>query len=252
MSPAETPVEDPCLLYSVYMSGQVDLSVVDVQPTMMGRRITADYIADALRDAIDSGQIPDGAELNQVEIAARFGVSRVPVREALRELQAEGLIESRAHRLSQVRATDPERLEEVFSLRALIEGWLVEKAVPKVDAETIAKARAINERMRNEVDHPSWLELNTEFHQLIFDHAEAEAALEILGTLRRRSERYTRLWSRGTGVHRPEQTCMEHDEILRLIEAGDAAGARAASDAHVQHTCDAVIKAGKAVREEQQ
>ena len=234
------------------MSGQVDLSVVDVQSTMLGRRITADYIADALRDAINSGQIPDGAELNQVEIAARFGVSRVPVREALRQLQAEGLIESRAHRLSQVRGTDPERLVEVFSLRGLIEGWLVEQAAPRIDAETIAQARAINDRLRDETDHPSWLELNTEFHQLLFAHAGAEVAMEMLEPLRHRSERYTRLWSRGNGVHRPEQTCEEHDEILRLLEAGDAAGARAASEAHVRHTCDAVLEAGKAAREAEQ
>lgn len=229
------------------MSAQVDLSVIDVGTTQLGRRISADYIADALRNAINSGQIPDGAELNQVELAARFGVSRVPVREALRQLQAEGLIESRAHRLSLVRGTDPARLVEVFSLRALLEGWLVEQAVPNIDADIIAAARAVNERLRNETDHPSWLELNKEFHQLLLKPSGAVAAFEMLDPLRMRSERYTRLWSRGNGVHRPLQTYTEHDEILRLIEAGDAAGARAASEEHVRHTCDAVLEAGQAL-----
>lgn len=228
------------------MPESVDLSVVDVQSTMLGRRITADYIADALRDAINTGQIPDGADLNQVELAARFGVSRVPVREALRQLQAEGLVEARAHRLSQVRGTDPVRLLEVFSLRALIEGWLVEQAVPKIDAGILAQARAVNERLRGESDHPSWLELNTEFHRLLFAPAGAEVGIELLEPLRKRSERYTRMWSRGSGIHRPEQTCAEHDEILRLIEAGDTAGARTASETHVMHTCEAVLAAGKA------
>ncbi|MDF3311071.1 GntR family transcriptional regulator [Rhodococcus sp. T2V] len=227
------------------MSVSIDLSVIDVGTTLLGRRITADYIAEAVRDAINSGKIPDGVELNQVELAARFGVSRVPVREALRQLQAEGLIESRAHRRSVVRGTDPERLVEVFSLRALIEGWLVEQAVPYIDADVIAAARDVNERLRAEGDHSAWLELNTEFHQLLFKPSGAEAAFELLDPLRRRSERYTRLWSRGYGVHRPSQSCAEHDEILRLIEAGDAAGARAASEEHVRHTCEAVLEAGR-------
>lgn len=231
------------------MSERVDLTVIDVATTQMGRRVTADYVAEALRNAINTGQIPDGAELNQVELAARFGVSRVPVREALRQLQAEGLVESRAHRLVQVRSTDPERLVEVFSLRALIEGWLVEQAVPHVGADTLAKAREINDRLRAEDEHPAWLELNTEFHRLLFAPSGAEAGLELLKPLKERSERYTRLWSRGDGVHRPTQTCAEHDEILRLVEAGDAAGARAASEAHVRHTCEAVLEAGRVLAE---
>src|SRR5215471_10919871 len=100
---------------------------------MRDRRITADYLADALREAIHRGDLADGAVLNQAAIAAHFGVSRVPVREAMRELQAEGLIETRAHRLAVVRGLDVERLIEVYELRALLEGYLIERAVPHID-----------------------------------------------------------------------------------------------------------------------
>ncbi|MGP3968297.1 GntR family transcriptional regulator [Streptomyces sp. 6N223] len=227
------------------MSTPADLSVIDVETAQKGRRITADYIADALRGAIVSGQFADGAELNQVELAARFGVSRVPVREALRQLQAEGLVDSQAHRRVRVRGTTPARLVEIFALRGLIEGWLVEQAVPHIDQATIVTARAINERLRTESDHPAWLELNREFHRLLFSPSGAETAAELLEPLRQRSERYTRLWSRGNGVHRPAETTAEHDEILRLIEAGDAAGARKATEEHVRHTCEAVLAAGR-------
>ncbi|WP_326836347.1 GntR family transcriptional regulator [Amycolatopsis rhabdoformis] len=227
------------------MTAELDLSELDVAAAQLGRRITADYIADALRNAINAGRIPDGAELNQVELAARFGVSRVPVREALRQLKAEGLVESEAHRLSQVRGIGPDRLVEVFTLRALLEGWLVERAVPRIGQATLAAAREINERLRGEADHPAWLELNTEFHRLLFQPSDAVTGFELLEPLRQRSERYTRLWSQGNGMHRPEETCAEHDDILRLVEAGDAAGAKTASEAHVMHTCEAVIAAGK-------
>lgn len=226
------------------------LSVINVAPTQLGRRITADYIVDALKSAINTGGIPDGAELNQVDLAARFGVSRVPVREALSRLQAEGLIESRAHRRSLVRSTNPERLLEVFALRALIEGWLIEKAVPFITPELIERARDINEQLRSETGHPAWLELNAEFHRLLFQASGGQVGLELLEPLRQRSERYTRLWSHGSGIHRPVQTCAEHDKILRLVAAGDAAGARAASEEHVRHTCEAVLQAGEQFAQE--
>ena len=238
-------------MYSVYMPETHPLAAIAVQRTLTDRRITADYIADALRRAINEGQLADGAELNQVELATHFGVSRVPVREALRQLQAEGLIESHAHRLSFVRATDPARLAEVFSLRALIEGWLMERAVPHVQPETIAAAREVNERLRQETDHAAWLELNQEFHQLLFNAASSEEALALLEPLRLRSQRYSRLWSKGGAVHRPVDACSEHDRILELVEAGDAAGARTASEQHVMHSCDAVVAAGRMIQEGQ-
>jgi DNA-binding GntR family transcriptional regulator len=237
--------------YSVYMTADVDLSVIEVDTTLSGRRTTADYVADAMRQAINSGKLADGAVLNQAELAEHFGVSRVPVREAMRQLQAEGLIESRAHRVALVKSTNLERLLEVFALRALLEGWLIEQAVQRIDAETIAAARDINERLGTETDHSRYLALNAEFHHLLYEKARAEVGLEMLEPLRARSERYTRLWSQGPGLRRPEETATEHAEILRLIEAGDAPGARAAVEAHVLHTRQRVVEAGRAHQEGQ-
>jgi DNA-binding GntR family transcriptional regulator len=237
--------------YSVYMTADVDLSVFQVDTTLSGRRTTADHVADAMRRAINSGKLADGAVLNQAELAEHFGVSRVPVREAMRQLQAEGLIESRAHRVALVKSTNLERLLEVFALRALLEGWLVEQAVGRIDADTIAAAREINERLRGETDHSRYLALNAEFHQLLYAQARAEVGLEMLEPLRARSERYTRQWSQGPGLHRPVETVAEHEEILRLVESGDAAGARAAVEAHVLHTRQRVVEAGRAHQEAQ-
>lgn len=237
-------------MYSVYMSSEVDLSVVKVGTQISGRRITADLIADALRGAINSGQVPDGASLNQVELAAHFGVSRVPVREALRQLVAEGLVETRAHHLAVVRGTDLERLMEVFALRALVEGWLIEQAVEHIDEATLDAARAINRKLRDEADHAKWLALNAEFHALLYRPAGAQVTMEILEPLRSKSERYTRLWSRRGGVHRPAETYVEHERILELVAAGDAAGARAGIEAHVLHTRERVVEAGRIHREQ--
>lgn len=141
-----------------------DLSTLKIETELRDRRITADYVADALRNAIQQGELADDAVLSQVAIAEHFGVSRVPVREAMRQLQAEGLIEMQAHRLAVVRGLDLKRLVEIYNLRALLEGYAIELAVPHIDAATLKQARALEREMREPTDHQRWLELNARFH----------------------------------------------------------------------------------------
>jgi DNA-binding GntR family transcriptional regulator len=220
-----------------------DLTDVKLQTGLQERRITADYVAEALREAIHRGDLADGAVLNQAAIASHFGVSRVPVREALRELQAEGLITTRAHRLAVVRSLSLDRIVEIYDLRALLEGYVIERAVPHIDPALLKKLRALEKEMRAVSDHPHWLELNARFHQMLYEPAGAEVTLELIEQLRARAERYVRLWSKG--VHRPKEAGREHVRILGLVEQGDAAGARRAIAEHVHHTRDRVIESGR-------
>lgn len=224
-----------------------DLTGVKLTTDLRDRRITADYLADALREAIHSGELADGAVLNQAALAAHFGVSRVPVREAMRELQAEGLIDTRAHRLAVVRGLDLDRLVETYNLRALIEGYLIEKAVPNIDAAALKDLKALEKSMRKVTDHTRWLELNAELHARLYTPSGDETALELIEQLRTRAERYVRLWSRGSGIHRPAEAGREHAEILRLVGEGDGRGARKATESHIAHTRDRVLAHGQAV-----
>jgi len=222
-----------------------DLSVIRLETQLRDRRITADYVAEALREAIYRGELADGAVLNQAAIASHFGVSRVPVREAMRELQAEGLIDTRAHRIAVVRGLDLDRLFEVHDLRALLEGFVVERATPNIDAERLAELRALERQMRTERDHARWLELNAKFHRGLYEASGAETTLELIDQLRARAERYARLWSGGAGLHRPAEAGREHVKILNLVEAGDGAGARRAIEEHIAHTRDRLISHGE-------
>ena len=221
-----------------------DLSSIELQGGMRDRRITADYVAEALRESIQRGDFADGAVLNQAAIAAHFGVSRVPVREAMRQLQAEGLIESRAHRVAIVRALDFERVVEIYDIRALLEGYAAERAVPHVDAALLDVLRRLELKMRAVDDHARWLELNAELHRRLYAPSGAETTIELIDQLRARAERYVRLWSRGGGVHRPVEAGREHEEILRLAGNGDAAGVRDAIVQHVRHTRDRIAATG--------
>src|SRR5436853_263909 len=101
-------------------------------PALRERRTTTDYIASALRTAIYDGQFEDGEELNQVELAQFFNVSRVPIREALRTLQAEGLVRIVAHRKTVVVGLTLDELLQLIELRAVLESHLVFKSAPRL------------------------------------------------------------------------------------------------------------------------
>src|SRR5579859_3385634 len=101
-------------------------------PRLRDRKTITDYLAAALRTAIYDGQFADQEELNQVELAAFFGTSRVPIREALRQLQAEGLVQSIAHHRTVVTGLSLPELLEAVAMRAVLEAYLLRKAAPKM------------------------------------------------------------------------------------------------------------------------
>jgi DNA-binding GntR family transcriptional regulator len=213
-----------------------------VSQELQVRRTTPDYIADVLREAIYEGTLEDGAILNQVAVAEHFGVSRVPVREAMRQLQAEGLVSAEAHRRPMVRGLTLERVLEIFDLRAMTEGYLVEKAIPRLDPATFAKLAALTRRMHEPLDHNQWLSLNAEFHQTLYEPSGALTALELASQLRGRAERYLRMWSEGQGVRRTDEATREHERILDYAENGDVVSARREVEQHILHTRDEVAR----------
>jgi DNA-binding GntR family transcriptional regulator len=225
-----------------------DLSAVKRDPNLRGRKITADYVADGLRDAIQSGRLADGAVLNQAAIAEHFGVSRVPVREAMRQLLAEGLIESEAHHIAVVRGIPLDRIRQLYDYRALLEGYITQRAVPLFTPALIKELRAKEKAMRKVPDHTKWLRLNTEFHNAILAVAGDETGLELVGQLKSRVERYVRMWSEGEGIHRPVEAGKEHARILDCIAAGGGEGARLAVEEPIRHTGERLVAYGESIR----
>src|SRR5579872_2576664 len=111
-------------------------------PNLRERKTITDYLATALRTAIYDGQFEDAEELNQVELAEFFGVSRVPIREALRQLQAEGLVQNIAHHRTIVTGMTLSQIVEAVEMRAVLEGHLLRKAgkrFKKEDVDRLAK-----------------------------------------------------------------------------------------------------------------
>ncbi len=254
---AEAPADrlDATTVYSIARSGKRSVlrrrrayphsgarPPIPFTPELRNRRTTSDHIADALRAAINSGQLADGAELNQVEIAGHFGVSRVPVREAMRQLQAEGLIDASAHRRAVVRGIEIDTLREAYELRALLEGRLAagRRAEPR-QSPARPPRRAQQRAERGERPHALPGAEQPVPHDELYEVSDRPLAQEFVESLRQRSERYVQMWSRGRGLNRGRQVAREHAAIVRLARQGDAAGVQRAVEEHIQHTLDAVL-----------
>ncbi|MGH8696650.1 MAG: GntR family transcriptional regulator [Burkholderiales bacterium] len=209
-----------------------------VDPALRERRTTSDYIADALRSAIYDGQFEDGEELNQVALARHLKVSRVPIREALRQLQAEGLVNNVAHRRTVVAGLDLEEMLELIEIRAVIEGHLIAKAGPRLDAEALRRLRDLCDEMdRNDDYGYNWVLQNWEFHRTLYRPSESKAAIALVERLNLKVERYVR---RSGGMDRLRQAAAEHRRILKDIERKNFAAARARMQDHILQTGEQV------------
>jgi DNA-binding GntR family transcriptional regulator len=216
------------------------MSSLDSIPALPERRTASDEVADTLREAIITGQFEDGQELNQVELARHFGVSRVPVREALRRLEAEGLVSAVAHMRVVVPVLDRALISDIFEIRALLEGYLLERAAPELGTEELAELRGMCEAMDRIRKRDVWLERNSEFHHRLLAPANVPTAMAIVERLSHQVERYTR---RTGGVLRTEQAGREHREIIEALDRKAVKQAVAALSQHILSTRDAVLAA---------
>lgn len=216
-------------------------------PQLIRRRTTSDDVADALREAILQGFFKDGEELNQVAIAKHYGVSRVPLREALRQLQAEGLVAARAHQRTVVVGLTLDRVLEVIDIRIMLEGYLLERALPNITPELIADLRKICDEMEHVTDHAEWLQRNREFHEKLYTPSGATFTLEMSGQLSGRVERYLYMWS-DAGVERSLEAGAEHRRILQAIADGDVRRAKLELEVHIMHTRENIIRLFNAER----
>jgi DNA-binding GntR family transcriptional regulator len=202
-------------------------------PSLRERKTTTDYLASALRTAIYDGQFADGEELNQVELAAFFGVSRVPIREALRQLQAEGLVRNIAHHRTVVSGLTLPQILEFIEMRAVLEGHMLRKAAATLDKFVLTQLREICDETDRLRDYGSrWVVKNWEFHRLLYGN-QSKAMVETVERIQLNIERYAR--HAGTAA-RQKQAAAEHRQILNALERKNYDKAAARLEQHILHT----------------
>jgi DNA-binding GntR family transcriptional regulator len=185
------------------------------------RRATAhEFVREAIRQGILSGLLPGGLQLGQAQIAEALGVSTTPVREALRDLSSEGLVDFSSYRTPVVHQPTHEELYEVYDLRRLLESHAIAKVVASIDDARLAKADAVQDQMDAEEDIAKWLVLNAKFHAVLTAACNSSKLESFLDALRASVALYVGLALRRNPQRRVESN-KEHREILEACRARD-------------------------------
>ena len=198
-------------------------------PTEVPGYITkTDLVAALIRELLITGELRPGEQLRQRDLAQRFSVSQTPVREAMRRLESEGLLNCDTHRGFTVVEPDLGRVEENFRIRAALESLGASLAARKIDPAGLRRLRELNEQMRVLADDdPGYAELNRDFHFTVYEYAHSPLLLSLMRLL----------WSSLHGGPRVSRTHAEsarqHDEILAALTEGDASAASARTYQHI-------------------
>ncbi|CAG9263462.1 GntR family transcriptional regulator [Burkholderia diffusa] len=192
---------------------------------------TADAVAASLREMIINGELHAGERLVERDLAERFGISRIPMREAIQRLEREGLLDIFRNRGAVVRMLSASDVQEIYNMRALLEGDAIYRSVKRLDDETLARAELVH-RLLGESNVPRRQgELNREFHALLYSCCGNERQLKAIAELRSQVERYERLQT--TLLADTPSFQVEHDAILQACRERNARGARAMTVAHL-------------------
>jgi DNA-binding GntR family transcriptional regulator len=213
-------------------------------------RTTQATVTEHLRQAILLGHLPGGTRLTQTELAEALNVSATPVREALRELSTQGLIEFDAFKGATVRVPTLALLEEVYEMRSVLIPLSVKKGIDKITKQQINNAETLLSHMESTSNHEEWVDLNRQFHTVLDDATQTTQLKEFLRRLSDLSAIYINL-SFTEQPLRKEESEQEHRAILKAYQCKDADTAIQLTLNHLNGTLDAarkaVIKQQKAV-----
>lgn len=198
------------------------------------RQTIASMTITALRERILRGDYPDGEPLRQDAIADELGVSRIPVREALRQLEAEGLVTFSPHRGAVVSTLSLEEIDELFELRADIECDLLRRAIPKMTPEQLDRATEVLDEFQDALgasEASRWGPLNWHFHAALYAPANRNFTMGVLQKLHQHSDRYFRM--QVLLAHGGMRANDEHRAIAAAIGRKDLKGATQLMQAHI-------------------
>ncbi|NML47860.1 GntR family transcriptional regulator [Ramlibacter sp. G-1-2-2] len=208
-----------------------------------------------VREQVLSGRIAPGTPMRQDEIAARLGVSKIPLREAFSRLEREGLLVLRPRRGYAVASFEIEEIVEIFDLRAIVEEHAARLAARNRTEADIGRVKEIAgamERLAPQAAgyYDQWCGLNRRFHDAMVEASHAAHVIKTAVQLRNVVEPYIRMESAMTGVEAVAED--EHRRIVAALEAGDEDAAGALSAAHCHHTRDRLVEGLRRLQEREQ
>ncbi len=216
---------------------EADIGGLDGAATVRERRTTQELVFEFLRDAILSGRLRGGAHLVQDKIASELNVSRVPVREALLQLETEGLVRMEAHRGASVVWLSPEEIEELFEIRIILTTAAIRKVVPTLDDDQVDRLRQIAKRQQRESNMHTRARLNHAFYASLFENLNRPRLRLLMDKLEREVERYL------VPLDRPH---LGHEELVRACEQRDEERAAEIAARHLEQVSERVVASVRA------
>ena len=199
-------------------------------------RTLSDEVAERLRDAIRSGSIQPGNRLVEQEVAEQLGVSRVPVREAIQTLVDEGIVRKSPHRGAYVYLPTRSEIDEISSLRVVLERFVVERVIHNwnpAHEDTLRRIVAAMRSASQEGDYLRLYEQDYAFHCTLWEIADHSILLEIVSSLRTRLNRFLYEATSALPTEQASRHVASHDEMIEILKGGDVAIAQAEITQHI-------------------
>jgi DNA-binding GntR family transcriptional regulator len=186
-------------------------------------RKTSLFVHATLRDMILSGRLKPGERLSQAQLAQSLNVSRTPMREALRMLQEEGLIDAEPDRRPRVRGFDAGEVDSLYAARILLESLAMSLSAPGLGEADVRAGEELLTRMRkqaDEEDFDAWHHTHLEFHRLLV-HRVDDSLLSLVGSFAERGQRFVRIYQISHPATGWTVGAAEHDSILDAVRQGE-------------------------------
>jgi DNA-binding GntR family transcriptional regulator len=198
--------------------------------------LASQRVADYLRDAILDGDIGPGQRVRQAMVAERFGASRLPVREALRMLEAEGLIEHEANKGARVPLLDSGEVDIIYQMRERLEPLALSQSIPHLTAGDVRRIGDIQDLIETNSDVRGFLQLDREFHLLTYSGCHFDQLMSMVTRLWNSTQHYRRAFVSSSGPGRMWVINSEHRLLLDAIQRHDTTDAERYLSGHIRRT----------------
>jgi DNA-binding GntR family transcriptional regulator len=221
---------------SIWPAKERELTVDSGLPV---KRTIADQVAELVRQRILTGQLKGGQPIRQEHLAAELGVSRIPLREALKQLAAEGFVTITSHKGAVVAELSIQEVEELFDIRLRLETWLLELAIPAMTERDLEALDENMEEQRRPDILPRWGDVNWRFHEIMYLPAGRPITLKLLKNIHDKIDRYLRLEvTMRSGF---ERALREHDGLIASCRAREVPAAVSLLERHIRETARGLI-----------
>ena len=201
-------------------------------------------VCEALRDAIRNGILEPGERLMEVQLAEELGISRTPVREAIRKLEQEGYVIMMPRRGTYVSSVSVNDIKEIFEIRSALESLSTGLAARRIEPDELEKLRALLTEIEGHIqrkDIDKIVETDIKFHGLLYQVSRNERLVTIISNLKEQLARFRTLSMSYPG--RLQETLQEHRAMVEAIAAGDVEAARDAAERHMEQAEETLLKA---------